>query len=149
MFEGIRRLSARLGSTPRFAARTVDAATGGRILVLEGQPGLRAGAVAESVRGYTGGQMPFEAILVDFNGADYRFSSDDLGSLLSAIAAWGRRRVAPCAIVLTSSAGTELQQLFDLCKVNTIESLRIVGSADAGLEHIRAHLERRSSDSQD
>ena len=148
MFDGIRRLSARLGTTPRFTARSVDA-NGRRVLVLEGQPGLKPGAVAESLRGYSGGQMPFEALLLDFHGADYHFSSDDIGGLLSAIAAFVRGRVAPCAIVLTSSAARELQQLFDLCKVNTIEPLRIVGSADAGLEHIRIHLERRTAGSPD
>jgi hypothetical protein len=144
VFEGIRRLSTRLGATPRFAARELDAHGGGKILILEGQPGLTRGAVAESLRGYGGGHMPFVALLLDFGGADYRFSSDDLGALLSAIAAWVRGSVAPCAVVLTSSAATELQQLLDLCKVNTIDALRIVGSADAGLEHIRTHLERRT-----
>ena len=65
-------------------------------------------------------------------------------ALLSAIAAWARGSVAPCAIVLTSSAAREFQQLLDLCKVNTIESLRIVSTADAALAHVRAHLERRT-----
>ena len=64
------------------------------VLVLEGQPGLKPGAVAESLRGYSGGQMPFEALLLDFHGADYHFSSDDIGGLLSAIAAFVRGRVA-------------------------------------------------------
>ena len=145
MFEGIRRLSSRLGATPRFAERSVDVANGGRILVLEGQPGLKPGAVAESLRAYAGGKMPFAAILLDFRGADYHFSSDDIGALLSAIAAWVRGLVAPCAIVLTSSAARELQQLLDLCKVNTIESLRIVASAEAGLDHIREHLDRQDA----
>ena len=65
MFEGIRRLSSRLGATPRFAERSVDVANGGRILVLEGQPGLKPGAVAESLRAYAGGKMPFAAILLN------------------------------------------------------------------------------------
>jgi hypothetical protein len=143
VFEGIRRLSSRLGP-PRFATREVDA-DGGRILVLDGQPGLKPGAVAESLRPYGGGRMPFAALMMDFRGADYHFSSDDLGALLSAIAAWARGRVAPCAIVLTSSAARELQQLLDLCKVNTIDSLRIVASAEAGLGHIQEHLVRTDS----
>jgi hypothetical protein len=142
VLEGIRRWSSRLGATPRFAARSIDADGGGRILILDGQPGLKPGAVAESLRAHGEGRLPFVALLIDFHGADYRFSSDDLGSLLSAIAAWVRGRVAPCALVLTSSAASELQQLLDLCKVNTIESLRIVGSSEAGLDHIRLHLER-------
>jgi hypothetical protein len=146
VFEGLRRLSSRLGAAQRFAARTVEEANGNQILILEGQPGLKPGAVAESLRAYAGGKLPFAAILLDFRGADYHFSSDDLGALLSAIAAWGRGSVAPCAIVLTRSAAREFQQLLDLCKVNTIESLRIVSSAEAGLDHVRAHLERRRSD---
>jgi hypothetical protein len=143
VFEGIRRLSTRLGAAPRFAHRFVDVAGGGQVLVLDGQPGLKAGSVAESLRGYGGGKLPFAALMVDFRGADYRFSSDDLGALLSAVAAWASGSVAPCALVLTSSAATELQQLLDLCKVNTIDELRIVGSSEAGLEHIQTHLERR------
>ena len=142
MFEAIRHWSSRLGATPGFAARSVDAEGGGRILILDGRPGLRPGAVADSLRDYGEGRLPFDALLIDFHGADYRFSSADLGSLLSAIAAWVRGRVAPCALVLTSSAAHELQQLLDLCKVNTIESLRIVGSTEAGLDHIRLHVER-------
>jgi len=142
VFEGIRHWSSRLGATPQFATRSVDAEGGGRILVLDGRPGLKPGAVADGLRDYGEGRLPFEALLIDFHGADYRFSSADLGALLSAIAAWVKGRVAPCALVLTSSAARELQQLLDLCKVNTIESLRIVGSAESGLDHIRLHLER-------
>ena len=83
MFEGLRRLSSRLGAAQRFASRTLDEPTGDRILVLEGQPGLKPGAVAESLRAYGGGKLPFAAIVLDFHGADYHFSSDDLGALLA------------------------------------------------------------------
>jgi len=126
--------------------RSVEMAPFGEVLVLSrpaASTALRADAVAEKLRTHAGGQMVYVGVLVDFDGYGYRFSSADLGMLLSSVAAWVRGWVAPCAIVLSGEAAIELQRLLDITKANSIEQLRIVATFDEAVGHIRHHLERR------
>jgi len=125
----------------------IDVSPFGQVLVLKCPVGgvvLKAGAVSDRLRKYCDGRMPSTGVLVDLGGTDYRFSSADLASVASGIAAWERGWVAPCAIVLTGAAATDLQRLLDLTKLSTIEELQVVGNADEALTHIRRQLERRA-----
>ena len=125
---------------------TVDLSPYGTLLVLRCPPGvtkLRAGAVSDRLRDYSDGSMPYVGILIDFAGCEYRFSSSDLGGLLSYIAAWVRGWVAPCAVVLPTTSAGDLQRLLELVKVDTIKEIRVVTDMDLGLAHIREVLDRR------
>jgi hypothetical protein len=122
----------------------------GQVLVLscrEVHVTLKANAVFDKLGKYAEGQMPFVGLLIDLGGAGYRFSSTDLGGVAAAIAAWVRGWVAPCAIVLTGTAASDLQKLLNLTKLNTLDQLRIVDTVQLARTHIRLQLERCASTS--
>jgi hypothetical protein len=119
----------------------------GRVLHLRRPSGtavLERNAVANKLRPFVDGRMPYAAILVDLGGSDYHFSSPDLGCICGSIAAWVRGWVAPCAIVLTERSALELQRVLELIGMGKIGELRLVDSEDAGRRHIAACLDRRA-----
>ena len=143
-FRGL--LGSRSGAQSSLTEHSMDMAPLGQVLVLSRPQAaitLKADAVAEMLHAQGDGRMRYAGVLLDFGGYGYRFSSADLGALLAAIAAWVRGWVAPCAIVLTGEAATELQRLLEITKVTSIEQLRIVATSDQAVQHIRHHLERR------
>jgi hypothetical protein len=101
---------------------------------------LPTNAVSAQLSTYCDGSMPYVAILIDFQGCEYRFSSADLGRVLSYIAAWKRGWVAPCAIVLPAHSAGELRRLLALVKVDTLDALAIVATPELGWLHLRSKL---------
>jgi hypothetical protein len=63
----------------------------GPVLHLRRPPGtavLDKNAVHKKLFRFCDGRMPYVGILIDLGGYDYRFSTVDLGSLTTSIAAW-------------------------------------------------------------
>lgn len=116
----------------------------GEALVLRCPPGtahLPSDAVSSQLSTYCDGSMPYVAILIDVQGCKYRFSSADLGGVLSHIAAWKRGWVAPCAIVMPAESAGELRRLLALVKLDSIDALTVVATPELGWLHIRSQLE--------
>src|SRR5262245_16471600 len=105
----------------------------------------RGDAISNRLMKFARQATGFVAILIDLGETEYRFSSGDLASVASTIAAFHRGWVAPCAIVRRGSSAAALQGLLDLTKLNELPQLRIVDSKESGLAHIREHLERRGA----
>lgn len=117
----------------------------GEILVLRPPHGasmLKANAISERLLKFAERPTPFVGILIALAGADYRFSSADLGSVAGTIAAWVRGWVAPCSVFITGASANQLESLLDITKLNQLSQLRIVDSEESGLEHIRAELDK-------
>jgi hypothetical protein len=88
--------------------------------------------------------MPYVGLIVDFSHLEYEFSSADLAGVASAIAAWVRGWVAPCAIVMRGSGARRLQQQLAITKLDAIDELRIVDSVDLGRAHVERQLTQRA-----
>ena len=116
----------------------------GQILVLslpEGAVKPAADAISRRLSKFDGQATPFVAVLIDLGGTHYLLSSADLGSIVSTMAAWVRGWIAPCAIIMTGTAANELRKMLEITSLSELDQLRVVGTRESGLTHIRAHLE--------
>ena len=123
----------------------MDSPPHGKILVLsprERGTRLRKNAVARVLMKYAERETPFVGILVDLTGVEYQFSSLDVGGMAAAIAAWVRGWVAPCAIAMRGQPADNLRKVLDITDLSSLEELRVVETADLGLQHIVGHLAR-------
>jgi hypothetical protein len=102
----------------------------------------KADAIAGILNKFVERQTPFVAILIDLGGIHYVLSNADLGSVAGTMAAWVRGWVAPCAIVMTGDSARELQRMLEITKLDMLEQLRVLGTRELGLNHIRTQLDR-------
>ena len=127
-----------------FVEHVIELPPHGRLLVLTAPERPGPDAIWEKLSGYCDGGMPYVGIIVDCGDQAYRFSSADLGGVASAIAAWARGWVAPCAVVANGSGSKDLQHLLQITTLAQIEELRIVDSLESALTHVELHLKRRA-----
>jgi len=127
-----------------FAEQVLEFPPHGQVLMLTAPERPKPNAIWEKLGPYCDGHMPFVGIIVDCGGREYHFSSADLGGMASAIAAWVRGWVAPCAVVVGGSGADELRHMLRITKLGEIEELRIVGSVELARAHVESHLRRRA-----
>jgi hypothetical protein len=116
----------------------------GPILVLSSPDGAlkpKEDAIARRLMKFVERPTPFVGMVIDLGAVAYVFSSADLGSVASTMAAWVRGWVAPCAIVITGQSANHLEKVLEITKLNELEQLRVVDTKESGLKHVRTQLE--------